>query len=396
MFCKSEFNLNNIYIKEYYMRKRILVCAAYFYPHKGGYENYINELYSRLNSKFDVDILVSDFQGNPEFEKLGNMDIYRIDSFGLLGNMYTLPKINLRNIKILRKILNTKYDFINTHTRFFSISLLGFILSKLSSTKLIHTEHGVGPVVFNNRLVSLISNIYDKTLGKLIIKSADINIGISNASCKFLKNMGGNNIYLVQNGVDTEIFKKNGSNLKEILKISGNYKIITFTGRIIYAKGIQDLINCFFDIQKMGYEVKLLIVGDGSYKNNLEKLADKNKDILFLGLRDDIVDILNITDILVNPSYSEGLPTSILEAASLGIPVIATDVGGTKEMFIDEMGFLIKENDKQILLDAVINLLESDNDNVNREIRIKHIKNNYDWEKIVNIYLKIIKGYNTC
>ena len=97
-----------------------------------------------------------------------------------------------------------------------------------------------------------------------------------------------------------------------------------------------------------------------SFKSTLIRLANNDKDILFLGLRNDIVNILSITDVLVNPSYSEGLPTSILEAASIGVPVVATDVGGTKEIFINEMGFLINLDDKKSLSESIMKLLESE------------------------------------
>ena len=85
------------------MEKRALVCAAYYYPHLGGYEKYIQELYTRMNNNFHVDILVFDIQKNPEHEKINGINIHRLESYGLFGNNYPVPKINLRNIKTLRK-----------------------------------------------------------------------------------------------------------------------------------------------------------------------------------------------------------------------------------------------------------------------------------------------------
>lgn len=378
------------------MEKRVLVCAAYFYPHIGGYERYIQELYVRMDTNFSVDILVSDIQKNPEFEKVDGINIHRLDSYSLLGNMYPIPKISFRNIRILRKIYGTEYIFINTHTRFFLSSFLGFLISKMKSIKLIHTEHGGGSIVFDNFFVNLISKLYDKTIGNLIIRSADIDIGVSKASCKYLEDNGAKNIYLVQNGIDTKAFIKSKNNLKKDLKISNTEKVITYIGRLIYAKGVQDLIDCFFQIKRLEIPVKLIIVGNGSFKTNLERLAADDDDILFLGLRNDIVDILSITDVLVNPSYSEGLPTSLLEAGSLGIPVVATDVGGTKEIFIDEMGFLINLNDKKMLLDAIIRVLESGNSELSKSIRRKHIEENYDWDIIADKFLNILKRCQLC
>ena len=376
--------------------KNVLVCIAYFYPHVGGYEKYIQELYTRINNNFNVDILVFDIQKNPEFEKLDGMNVYRLESYGLFGNMYPVPKFNIKNIKTLKKIFKTEYLFVNTHTRFFMSSFFGCIISKMKSTKLIHTEHGTGPVIFDNFIVNLISNIYDLSISKVIIKSANINIGISKASCNYLHDKGAKNLYLLQNGVDTISFRKNKSNLKKDLKIVESKKVITFIGRLIYAKGVQDLIKCFFNIKKLGIPAKLVIVGDGSFKTSLKNLANNDKDILFLGLRNDIVDILSITDVLVNPSYSEGLPTSILEAASVGVPVVATDVGGTKEIFIKEMGFLVNLNDKKSLLEYMIKVLKSDDSQLNQNIRRKHMQKNFDWDIIANKFLNILERNQIC
>ncbi len=379
-----------------FLMKNVLICVAYYYPHVGGYEKYIQELYPRMNKNFNIDILVTDVQKNVEFEKINGINVHRLESYGLFGNMYPIPKVNIKNIKTLRKIFKTEYLFVNTHTRFFTSSFLGFIISKLKSTKFIHTEHGTGPVVFDKSFVNLISNIYDIIIGRMIIRSADIDIGISKASCKYLDDNGAKNLYLVQNGVDTVSFKKNENNLKDNLQILDTEKVITFIGRLIYAKGVQDLINCFFHIKKMGMRAKLVIVGDGSFKTTLERLTNNDKDILFLGSRNDVVDILSITDVLVNPSYSEGLPTSILEAASVGIPVVATDVGGTKEIFTDEMGFLVNLDDKESLLESIIKVFESDDSQLNQNIRRKHVKENFDWDTIADKFLNILKRNQIC
>ncbi|BDZ69007.1 hypothetical protein [Methanobacterium ferruginis] len=107
------------YKKDNYMKKRVLVCAAFFYPHVGGYENHIYELYSRLTEFFQIDVLVTDFQKNQPYESVEGITIYRIDSWGFLGNLYPIPKLNVNNLNIMRCILKKDYTFVNTHTRFF-------------------------------------------------------------------------------------------------------------------------------------------------------------------------------------------------------------------------------------------------------------------------------------
>ena len=370
---------------------RILVCAGHFYPYIGGYEKYILELYKRLVNKYDIDILTYDNQNNPQYEKVFGLNVYRLSSWDLLGNTYPIPKPNIKNLKLLFKIYKKKYNFINTQTWFFSINLIGYLFSKFKKIKLIHTEHGTSHVILNNKLFSLLNEIYDHTLGSLIIKSAWKNVGISKASCEFSKHLGAKSTYLVPNGIDISIFKKKKTNLKIKLKISKEYKIITFIGRLIYAKGVQDLISVFPKIKEKYPKIKLLIIGDGNYKMELEKISN-DKDIIFLGQRKDIIDILNITDIFINPSYSEGLPTSVLEAGAIGLPVIATDVGGTKEIITNQKtGLLIKKKNLKEIKETIIFMLDHPQkmddykDNLN-----KLIKNKFDWEIIFKKWKNIL------
>ncbi len=112
--------------------------------------------------------------------------------------------------------------------------------------------------------------------------------------------------------------------------------IITFVGRLIEAKGVQDLIEayCHLIFPKIHPKLELWIIGDGNYRKQLEAQAANCPSIKFLGEQSHniVMEYLKQTDIFVNPSYSEGLPTSVLEAASLGLPIVATDVGGTREI----------------------------------------------------------------
>lgn len=121
---------------------------------------------------------------------------------------------------------------------------------------------------------------------------------------------------------------------------------IIFVGRLIEAKGVQNLIsacNVLWD----NFTFDLVIVGDGNYRTQLEIMVKPSYSsfVKFTGTlsRPEVFKELKQSDIFVNPSYSEGLPTSVMEAALVGLPIIATDVGGTKEIIDDaQTGILIK------------------------------------------------------
>lgn len=379
--------------------KRILIFAAYFHPHVGGYEKNVYELSRRLVKRdYEIDIITCNTEQSSAYEELAGIHIYRLPSWNALSATYPIPKPCLTSFRILRKLLRKNYDVINTQTRFFITSFLGLIFAKVKKTPLVHTERGTRHSIAPNKVVALLSRAYDHTIGTLIVKSARTNIGVSEAACDFLKHLGVTNTQLIYNGIDTTIFRKReGRNYRQKLGISSNTVLITFVGRLIYAKGVQDLISAFTKIKEAIPDTKVLIVGAGPYRANLENLAYQNGcgNILFLGQKnqDEIIDILSATDIFVNPSYSEGLPTSVMEAASIGLPMIATDVGGTREIITNsKTGILVKTGNAGQLEKSLHELLASAElrRELGRNARML-VKEKFDWDKITQDWIEVVE-----
>ncbi|NWF76984.1 MAG: glycosyltransferase family 4 protein [Chloroflexi bacterium] len=380
--------------------KRILVFAAYFYPHVGGYEKVVYELSRRLVQKgYEVDIVTCNTERTLAYEELDGVHLYRLPCWNALNSLYPIPKPCPTSFRIWRGLLPKNYDAINTHTRFFLTSFLGFLFAKFKRIPLVHTEHGARHSIVTNRAIDLISRAYDHTLGALVVKSARRNIGVSQAACEFLKHLGAAHAQVIYDGIDTSIFKREKTNYRQKLGISNDTIVITFVGRLIYAKGVQDLISAFSKIKDTAPELKLLIVGDGPYRADLENLAQQTgcaSNILFLGQKsqDEVIDVLSATDIFVNPSYSEGLGISVTEAASIGLPIIATDVGGTREIIAtNETGILVKARDVGQLaeelrrLGANIELRKRLGENARRLAEQK-----FNWDKIVREYIELYAG----
>jgi len=370
---------------------RILFFTTNFYPYLGGLENYVLELASRLIKRgIKADVLTYNVHKIDEFEEYKGIGIYRIPCYDILKDVYSLPKFNTDTKRILKKLAENKYDFVITQTRFFSSSWLGMRFAKKNKIKHIHTEHGNVHVRHDNKIVEFLALLYDMTIGKKIFKTAWKVVGISKACCNFAIKMGASRekIVLVYNSVDTGVFKPKDNNIRKELNIKENSFVITYVGRLIYAKGVHDLIKALKGIE----EVVLQVIGKGPYRHELEKLAKKshvNAQFLDQKQPEEIVDLLNASDIFVNPSFSEGLPTSILEAGACGIPVIATDVGGTAEIVDDgKNGFLIKPEDSEALREKIIILKEGKSlrEKFSKSIREK-IEKEFDWEKNVDKYM---------
>jgi len=149
--------------------------------------------------------------------------------------------------------------------------------------------------------------------------------------------------------IDQSILKK--KYIRNSLSILDTDIVFIYTGRVTYEKGIHNLLTAF---NKLEYEhIKLIVCGDGPDYEYLSKDND-NKNIIFLGYRNDVINILNESDIFVFPTLHENLSNSLLEAASLGKGIIATNIGGNPEVIIDgQNGILVKPNDTDGLLLAM-------------------------------------------
>jgi glycosyltransferase involved in cell wall biosynthesis len=322
---------------------KILFFATHFYPYKGGLENYVLEVAKLLAKKTQVGVVALKHKPLPDKSTYKGIDIHRLESTVLLPGVYEIPKSSKKNRQTLSKLMK-EYDVIITQTRFFSTSFLGALLSKIYNKQYIHTEHGNVFVKHDNKIVELAARLMDETFGRFVFKSSDITIGISKPCEMFAKRMGAKKTKLIYNGINFSMFKQPTKTIRNklILKYNPNKKkIVIFFGRLIYAKGVQDLIKACKNL-----EVRLFIIGDGPYKKELEHFVKQSKvDAKFFGQksREDIIQLLSISDVFVNPSFSEGLPTSVLEAAAMNVPIIATDVGGTNE--IVKQGILIQPQD---------------------------------------------------
>ena len=375
--------------------RKVLIFAGYFLPHIGGYGQSIYELSKRLVKKgYEIDIVTCNIENVSIYEELEGIHIYRLPSWDIFGGVYPIPKPTLTMLKILWKFLRKKHDLINTQTRFMITSFLGLVFAKIKRIPLIHTERGTKHSVVSDRIIDLISKTYDHTIGSLIVKSAWKNIGVSSAACDFLRHLGAKETIVIHNGIDANLFRKKDNKLRGELALD-DAMVVTFCGRLIYAKGVHDLISVFTDIKREFNNLELLIVGYGPYKQELEKLAEKTckEKILFLGRknRKEIAEILSITDIFVNPSYSEGLPTSVLEASAMGLPIVATDVGGTSEIIENyKTGLIVPPGDTKLLKEKISELIEDkDLRRVLGENAHKVTKEKFDWDVIAKKYEKI-------
>lgn len=295
----------------------------------------------------------------------------------------------------IRKVcLKLNIDVVHTHG--WGTFLVGVIGAKLARVKkVINGEHGV---------------LYDETFKRRIIQRILFNwVDLNLTVCNDLKNeivkrfnVSPSCFFSIINGVDTKQFFKDeliGLKKREELNIDSDEFVVGTVGRLDPVKNYQTLISAFAKLKKDTNNIRLLIVGEGKDRKNLEQVSEKLKirnRVIMLGMRDDISELLNAMDIFVLPSKSEGLSNTILEAMACGIPVFASDVGGNPEIVNHGYtGILFPFGDDVTLCNNLLNfyqnkaLKKSFADNavsvVHQELSLEKMIKNYE-----NMYLNLL------
>lgn len=307
----------------------------------GGTEKVVMQLCRYFNNKFNKIIICSNGGiHEDELQKLG-IKHYKIDDIEDKN-----PIIIFKTLISLYKIIkNENIDIVHTHHRM--AAFYSEILNKLMNFKFIHTAHNT----FHNK----------KTLTKFALNNAEI-IAVGEKvkeNLLELYELDKDQINVIYNGI--EKYTGEISVVPEIKKFKDKgYFIVGNIGRLSKQKGMEYYIKAIPESIKKYQKIKFYIIGDGEDKLELIKLAKElgiEENVIFLGYRNDVINIIKQLDLIVLSSLWEGLPLTPIEAFSEGKTIIATDVDGTSEIVKDNFnGILIEPKDSDIISEKIIKL----------------------------------------
>jgi glycosyltransferase involved in cell wall biosynthesis len=273
--------------------------------------------------------------------------------------------LNLFNaLLFFRKNKKALYHFSLPHSDSCRWLLLAASLLRL---RYFITEHSVPPDPYRESLYFAVTHILFNPLKKLSYRCAEKVITVSCGNRHILierYGMPADKIEVIYNGIDCSAYKSastKAAKLRSEFTIPPDCVILTNVGRLNVLKGQMYLITAFQLIIKRHPNLRLLLVGDGPLKSQLEDmvLTKGLKDqVKLVGFREDIADILSLSDIFILPSVREGFAFTVLEAMAAGKPIVATRVSGTAEAVLDgESGYLCNVADPNDLAEKISKLL---------------------------------------
>lgn len=224
---------------------------------------------------------------------------------------------------------------------------------------------------------------------------ADLTTNVSRTAVERYIRVGAapkNKIIFMPNGIDTAKFKPNkaaGQRLRNELGVD-NYFVWLAVGRFEEAKDYPNMLRAFKMIVSKKSDVVLLLVGQGSLLEEVKKLAGAlgmKDNVRFLGVRQDVPDLMNAADAFVLSSRWEGFGLVLVEAMSCQLPVVATDSGGPREILNGgKLGHLVPPGDSEALAAAMMKMMslpEAERQAMGRAGRA-YIEANYSLEHVVD------------
>ena len=170
---------------------------------------------------------------------------------------------------------------------------------------------------------------------------------------------------VIPNGLDTDRFRNLPAEARESLRRSMGLEhefVWIAVGRFEISKDYPNMLHAFAKVHQRASKTVLLLVGRGTYRDEIETLARTlgvADAVRLLGVRNDVPELMSAADGYVMSSAWEGMPIVLLEGATAGLPIVATSVGGNHEVVCDEeSGFLVPSRDAEALARAMQRMME--------------------------------------
>lgn len=198
---------------------------------------------------------------------------------------------------------------------------------------------------------------HQRILYRLVTRRAEAAVAVASSQLPVLEELGypRSALRVIPNGVPVPQTTRSPAETRALLGLSGGDFVIAQVAMLRPEKRADIFVESVVRAHRNDPRIRGLVVGDGSEGDRVRALCAKTAGaVIAVGARSDIADVFAAVDAACLTSVGEALPLSLLEAAALGRPLVATDVGGTRDLVrTNETGYLLPVNDVQAISDAI-------------------------------------------
>jgi glycosyltransferase involved in cell wall biosynthesis len=263
------------------------------------------------------------------------------------------------------RVINVDCDLFVVGSYGYPTVMIAILLLRLLKRPWVLIHDGISPLKLNNE------KWYVKVTKRIFLKGANAYFANGTVGKCDLQNYGISeekifNQYLT---VDINDFMQKGDKKEEFRQsirskygIDSKSIVLMYSGRLIKSKGVQDLLSAVDKLINNGYNIRALIVGEGSYKKELENYSREMKlEVVFTGHiePEEILKYYYASDIFILPTHDDPWGLVVNEAMACGLPIITSEAAGCSIDLVKNNGYVVSRNNVGELCDAIIKLLDS-------------------------------------
>lgn len=381
---------------------KIAIFSDTFLPQTNGVATvtyHLAEMLSELGN--EVIVFTAAHRSKKEaIKNLGNFKVVfypSIPAFVYPGERVALPF----GASAFVKLIKFNPDIVHSHTPF-SLGWAATLAAKVLRAKFVGTHH-----TFYDHYLKHVKMDYDwgkKLSWKYTVgyyNFCDLVMSPTRSLADELMRHGlKKKIMIIPNPVDTELFipttKEKKIELKKKFGIPG--KSIIHMGRLSYEKNIYKAIEAFASAAEKNKEIRLMVVGDGPEKENLQnfcvKLGIKDK-VIFTGILrgKHLAEAFDANDVFISSSKSENMPLAFLEAMAAGLPIVAVSEKGISEIVSEgERGFLSPADNTELMANNILKIISNDKLIAEMSLKARQFAENYSRLNIAKTVEKTYKN----
>jgi glycosyltransferase involved in cell wall biosynthesis len=262
--------------------------------------------------------------------------------------------------RLMQVIRRGAYDLVHAHLEYAAV--IGPIAARLAGCRVVTTFHHVpGAAAARERAKEALAVWVANGCGRVVVVS-----GAQLDAFRRRYPRSSRRWIVIPNGIELDEFlSARRSPRPEVIRmLVGGAPAAALVARVRPGKGHELALGAWPRVLERVPEARLIFVGDGSLRSRLEQQADQlgiGSSVTFTWTRRDVPSLMGGVDLVVLPSETEALPTTLMEAAAAGTAAVATSVGGVAEVLVDgETGLLVPPGDQDAFADAVSSLLLDD------------------------------------
>lgn len=321
------------------------VCffSAQYLPTVGGVERYTFNIARRLRrAGHRVLVVTSALPELPsrETDEHG-IEIFRLPVLPLMNGRFPLLYPCPAARKALRELWDCSIDFCVIQTKMYTSSVYAAFAAKKHGIPAIVIEHSTGHMEMNNPVLNALGRCYEHLACTLIRSRGPAFYGVSQAVCSWLEHFGIRAEGTLYNAVDPDELAAVAAaapplDWRASLGLSPDIRLIAFVGRVIPEKGTTQLVQAFRRLART--DTALVLAGDGPQLSQLRRDARAGEFYPGALPYPRTLQLLQQADLYCLPTfYAEGFPTTFLEAAACGCPILTTQTGGSEELMPDRL-----------------------------------------------------------